>query len=288
MQLFALDENGSPISALHALKQCDYFCMECRSIVRLRSGIHRRKHFFHINGTSSCRLNGKSLIHLQTQCYIQNCLPKEECLLEVPFPYIQRIADVVWEREKIIFEVQCSPITKEEVLQRNHDYKRAGYRVVWVLHDRQYNKIRVSSAELSLRDSSTFYYTNIDAEGNGLIYDQFDLIKRGMRCCVLEPLSIQVLKPFAVNPMLVKSDRKVPIAVKKRLENWKVAFEGDLIHITVCGDSLNGFLKRVLIEEQILTIRSKTLLDHVKSICRAIVINPYRLIFQYLLEKASR
>jgi len=59
MQLFAANEKGLPVFANHAVKQKNYFCFECQSIVRLRAGQHRQKHFYHIQLTSHCHQQGK-------------------------------------------------------------------------------------------------------------------------------------------------------------------------------------------------------------------------------------
>ena len=288
MQLFALDESGLPVAAAHAFKQRDYFCMECGGPVRLRSGIHRRKHFFHVNAVSSCRLNGKSLVHVQAQCAIQNQLPQGECQLEVPFPAIGRIADVVWEPKKLIFEIQCSPITREEVLHRNRDYRSQGYTVVWILHDSQFNGKRASSAELALREGFPYHYTNIDRDGNGLIYDQFDLIIRGMRCCAFDPMPIRITHPFPVMDDFLLPNREIPLAVKKRVDTWTVSFEGDLIH-ALSRESAGDLLKKAAEEEKrICGTERFTVFVRFKKIIEALIVHPYRLIFQMLLEKASR
>jgi len=171
MQLFAMDRFGHVVSSAAALKQNDYICPECGGAVRLRQGIHRKAHFFHLKTPMRCRQKGKGIVHLQVQLSLQKMLP--ETRLEVPFPDIGRIADVVWEREKIVFEVQCSPISAEEVLDRNEDYFRMGYQVVWVLHDRRYNQPVPKEAELVLIDSP-HYFTNIDESGKGVFYDKAD------------------------------------------------------------------------------------------------------------------
>lgn len=286
MQLFALDENEIPISAIRAVKQRDYTCVECRGTVRLRSGIHRRKHFFHVNAAPSCRLNGKSLVHLQTQCVLQSRLPKEECQLEVPFPSIKRIADVVWESKKIVFEIQCSPITREEVLLRNKDYLGAGYQVVWIFHDRRFNRKRMTGAELALRENSPFYFTDIDQEGKGIIYDQLDSVKKGFRSWTGDPFPIRISAPFSISRSLVGQNKEVPGVIKKRLANWLVAFEGDLVH-ALCAERSAGFLRKAWEVEQRICPQARGM-EKIKQLFEAWVIRPYRIIFQMLLEKASR
>lgn len=104
--------------------------------------------------------------HLQVQYYLEELLGEAQCRLEHPFPSINRIADVVWLPKRIIFEVQCSGITAQEVRQRNCDYKSEGYQVVWLLHNRQFNRQRVSAAEMELRNQP-HYFTDMSAGERG-------------------------------------------------------------------------------------------------------------------------
>lgn len=180
MQLFALDSENQLVAANNALKKRDYFCMECGNRVRLRGGIHRKNHFYHFKPDPECRQSQKSLEHLQAQNYLYELLPAGSVQLEKRFPEIERIADVVWEDQKIVFEVQCSPISQKEVESRNRDYRKIGYQVVWILHEKRFIKRKVSAAEewLSRR---LHYYTNFDASGVGEIYDQLHVFNKGLR-----------------------------------------------------------------------------------------------------------
>lgn len=195
MQLYALDLSGEIIFSKHAQKKCNYTCVECGGILRLREGEQRQHHFYHLTYSQSCHLHAKSAAHLQTQLYLERCIPQGEVFLEYRFPTIQRIADVVWLPKKLIFEVQCSPLTTQELLSRQEDYGLCGYKVIWILHDKRYNQWRVSPIENKL-GSSLRYFTNIDAEGKGFIYDQWEHIERGIRKSVLPPLPVDISNPF--------------------------------------------------------------------------------------------
>lgn len=201
MQLYAIDLSGELVFSRHAKKKYNYYCMECRGILRLREGERRQHHFYHISLSKSCRQNGKSAAHLQVQLNLQNALPQGEAFLEYRFPEVNRIADVVWLPKKLIFEVQCSPLTKEEAQARNSDYKSCGYQVIWILHDKRYNQWRVSSVErwfkLGLEiEALPYYFTNIDEKGKGFIYDQWEYVQRGVRKSVLPALPVDVSSPY--------------------------------------------------------------------------------------------
>src|SRR5262249_7520278 len=147
--------------------------------------------------------SGKSLVHLQTQRYIQKELPG--CQLEKRFPSVNRIADVVCEEKKLVFEIQCSYITAREIEERNIDYSSLGYRVIWILHDRLYNQFHLTAAEYFL-ESSPRYFANIDEEGNGYIYDQWDWIEKGRRLKTMEHRQIRIAFSQDKETMILKSD----------------------------------------------------------------------------------
>lgn len=277
MQLFALDTNHHIISARHALKQRDYFCIECQRKVRVRSGLHRRSHFFHAQDVSPCRLSTKTMSHIQTQCFLEQMLPPGQASLEWRFPEINRIADVVWFDQKMIFEVQCSPISAEEIFQRNRDYASLGYQVVWILHDKRYNQYRLSGAEMALR-ASPHYFTNIDADGNGMIYDQFHIIAKGLRLARLPPCPIDCSRPKDK-----QSDPMLPRLLQQRLHYWNSCFEGDLL------DRPEDFAAACDLEERYFPKPIprpwwRKLIDG----WHTWVARPYNILFQILLERACR
>lgn len=259
MQLFAYDNNGNTIIANQARKKCDYSCIECGSTVRRRGGMHRHDHFYHLYPNRDCQLSGKSLTHLQTQLWFQKKLPGG-VQLERRFPSIRRVADVVWEDEKIIFEVQCSGITAEEVEKRNFDYSSEGYQVVWILHDRRFRRPRVTGAELLLRDSP-HYYTNMKECGEGEIYDCFDLIQRGRREKRIGRWQVDVKN------VVWGEERK---SVRGR---WKVRLKGDLFdHLEI------EEVERLALKES--QQRKLGLWQRVKGL--------YRDIFHMILEECCR
>lgn len=282
MQFYALDKEKKLVYASHAAKQKNYLCLECQSIVRLRSGPHRQSHFYHLTSDQACRQSAKSMAHIQTQLFLISLLPKEEAELEKQFPNINRIADVVWIPQKLVFEVQCSPITSAEVLARNNDYTSQGYQVIWILHDKRYNQWRLSAAEQALR-SFPYYYTNMDADGNGIIYDQFDIFDKGFRKYILPPLTIA--------PQLPRRNHELPKGYKKThskaiLERFHlpVGFSGDLVNAS------EEYVAKILQIEAKLENKAEKLsiTQKIKKILFHAFVKPYRLIFQILLERACK
>jgi competence protein CoiA len=274
MQLSALDHQGNLISARNAQRQYGYRCVECQGIVRLRGGRYRQSHFYHQATTAICRLNGKSLRHLNVQLHLEKLLPDGEVVLERPFPEISRIADVCWVAKRMIFEIQCSPITPEEVAARNSDYASVGYQVVWILHDARFNQHRQTVVEELLR-SRWLYYTNIDREGRGKIYEQFSLYGNGRRLRSLAPQPVDLSKPHFLQDE--ESDHKQWPASLMQKALLPFCFAGDLIDVLRHDLTGREALKRFC-EKGFSSRRMK------RSLWQWIV-RPYRIALRMLLEK---
>ncbi|NGX60711.1 MAG: hypothetical protein K940chlam9_00178 [Chlamydiae bacterium] len=218
MQIYAFSKTRVLIAAHDAHTGEDYLCSECQGRLRLREGKWRRPHFYHLKG-SDCPSSGKSLIHLHTQYLIQKNLFPDPVFLEKPFPEIRRIADVAWPAKKIVFEIQYSPISAEEVRSRNLDYQKVGYQVVWILHDSRFNQHRLTEAELFLQ-TSPHYFTNINRFGEGIFYDQHAHISHNIR--------IGRSPRFAIRLQGLTPLKQVPRQLPEERKTWKIRIEGDL------------------------------------------------------------
>lgn len=284
MQLFALDKHLKTVFADHAQKQLDYICLECQGVVRLRGGMHRHPHFYHLAPSAACRLSTKSMVHIQLQFYMYGLISSGDCVLEKRFPEINRVADVVWVSKKLIFEIQCSPISSAEVEQRNRDYASQGFQVVWILHDMRYNQRRISAAEQFLRNSP-FYFTNMNSEGKGIIYDQFDMIEKGMRKNRLPALSVSLDKPMDMQQKV--SDACIPKFITARLKLWPLFFSGDLIDL--CSNTFDDKSKKYIADILLIEESYQQQAPHKTNQWFAKYIKrPYQLFFQMLLEKACK
>jgi competence protein CoiA len=227
MQAYALD-GTLPVAASRAEKGKNYSCPECGSSVRVRSGPARQIHFFHISLPKNCRQHQKSLEHLQLQLKIFELVASPNAQIECPFPAIQRIADVAWHDKKIVFEIQCSPIPREEAEKRNFDYHKAGYQTIWILHDKRFNKASLSAAEGYLR-AAPCYFTCIDKTGMGGVYDQFEVLQGNRRLFKGPKLPIEPTH-ISFFPSTAPPDLLLPKIVLDRLTNWKCYLKGDLLH----------------------------------------------------------
>lgn len=208
MQLYAYDLAGHLVLSYQAKKHTNYCCLECGEAVRLREGHIRQPHFYHLQGKSQCRQSGKSQIHFQTQLYLKTQI--DEIRLEHRFSEIGRIADALWPSEKIVFEIQCSLMDREEMEARTAAYASLGHQVVWILHDRKFNQWRQSALENALL-GCCHYYTNINEKGQGIIYEQWRHIEQGIKRKTLPPLSVDLTKPYRTPQLGFQGDlRSLP------------------------------------------------------------------------------
>lgn len=225
MALYALDREEL-ISADDALHKKAYCCLECRGALQVRQG-RRRRHFYHVKTSPQCRLYSKSEAHLLLQLQVQNKFCEGEIVIERPFPSIGRIADLCWDRCKIIFEIQCSFIAQKEAEERMVDYASLGYTVIWLLDDRRFNRRHLSPTELFLRNTSC-YYIHYQKTKLSLFYDQFELIQQNRRLRTGIKLPVFLTRPRTIpqTPLL----GEIPEQIKRRQESWRLFFEGDLFH----------------------------------------------------------
>ncbi|MBX7067135.1 MAG: hypothetical protein K1X28_07885 [Parachlamydiales bacterium] len=191
MALYAYDE-GILIHAGDAEAEKIYECVNCFRPVRRRKGRCKTPHFYHIQEAPSCRLYSKSEDHLTAQVELEKMFPRGALQIEKPFIEIDRVADLCWEKEKIIFEIQCSQITKVEADSRIRDYKTKGYDVVWLMDDRRYNKRISRPAEEYLRTLSAYYLSIESME----VYDQFEIFSDGKRVRKGRPFPVDLTKVF--------------------------------------------------------------------------------------------
>jgi competence protein CoiA len=224
MQWIALDENRQPITACRALKQQRYTCPECSSFVQLRSGPHRQAHFYHLRAMSTCAQHQKTEEHLGLQLLLASRIPETEAQIERAFPEIGRIADIAWETRKLVFEVQCSPISLHEVQTRCQDYRSIGWDIVWILSDKRFNKTRLSAAEAFLRQQ-TSYYSHWDEKS---LYDQCEILHHFHRIYKGPRFPINPIEIAAHTPQNTPACT-LPSSLQQRWDSWKWRADKDIL-----------------------------------------------------------
>lgn len=229
MQLYALDNTGKKCNVHSAKKRNDYFCLECNARVRVRSGELLRAHFYHIYDEVGCRQAGKTEQHIAIQRLIQQQIGIAYCVEEMRFTAIGRVADVAWPEKKLIFEVQCSPISAQEVQERNSDYASCGWDVVWVLYDKTFNQKRVSEAE-KLLFARTHYYSD-----GVCIYDQVYVMHGGSwrkQLVIKRSIFLDTIAPLSFGDELPK----LAYVLYKRFCSWSHYTEGDYLWAALYAD----------------------------------------------------
>lgn len=226
MALYAT--NGEDIVfAADAILGVSYKCLECRAPVKPRRGKDRIPHFYHLQTASRCYLHSKSENHLLLQLQLQKRFFPETIEIEHPFFSIHRIADLVWFKEKIIFEIQCSTLDLSEAKQRVIDYGRAGYEVVWLLDDRIFNKRFVRPAEEFYRSCCCYFFSFVRS-GFSLIYDQMEIIINRKRCKKGCPLIVDLQHIHRTPSLEWPSD--LPEQIARRTTALERYFRGDIVH----------------------------------------------------------
>ena len=125
----AKDKEGNNITIEEAVRGGKYFCPICGSavIVKAKTSEAVREHFAHKNKTECDSWNyDMSDWHRKWQ----NSFPKECQEVVVQKDGIKHRADVLI--NNTVIEFQHSPITAEEIAERNRFYLECGHKVVWV------------------------------------------------------------------------------------------------------------------------------------------------------------
>lgn len=188
---------------------------------------------------------------MELQLKIQALFPKGEITLEKPFLEIQRIADLVWEKEKIIFELQLSSISKEEVLERERDYGSLDYEVIWLLGDKTFNQKKGKEAEIYIRKKTSYYISLKTAK----IYDQLDFFHGTTRELLKERRQI-----FLDRPKRIKETYPLSPFLREKAQRSKIYFLNDYLFLSLKGQKLpnpiptkanlktgyHAFLKKIL------------------------------------------
>jgi len=289
MQLCALNSHNELVFAARAVRQHDYFCLECGQHIRLRKGIHRQPHYYHTQANRTCRQAGKGMAHLLAQHYIKSLLPEGEAHLEYRFSQIGRIADVVWIPRRIVYEIQYSPIAASEIKERNADYATLGYQVVWILHDGRYNRKKITSAEDFLF-SCPHYFTDIDETGKGSIYDQCALMQYGEKYFPFPRLKVDLSNPQFINNNFLNDFEVLPQLLLQRALRWKMYFSGDYIaswfsktpidsSLALAISTMNDYEKKT---------SEKPIWEYIKDLFYRFFVAPYRAVLRLLLERACR
>ncbi|HFI0449616.1 TPA: competence protein CoiA [Streptococcus suis] len=119
---------------LQDLRGEDFYCPQCSSPVRYRSGKILRPHFAHVS-RKECPFftENESAQHLSLKSELYSWLvEKEQVELEKYLPKIGQVADIVV-NDNLALEVQCSSLPISRLQVRTQAYRESGYQLLWLL-----------------------------------------------------------------------------------------------------------------------------------------------------------
>lgn len=235
MQQYALSMEGKRIYCIEASSGVDYICPECKNIVRVKKGKLRKAHFFHKNELVSCHLRYKHEFHSQVQSWIVEQLNSNYCTVECFFPTITRIADVAYHQKKCVFEIQVSPISAQEALERTYDYYSIGWHVIWILHAATFGGVISSEFEKNIMHIP-HYFTDI-GYANGKVYDEASYVLGKNRRFfsfpplrkTLFPLSVQTVSPPRQERTTHPHISSLQSLIDFRKKSWSCNIAGDFL-----------------------------------------------------------
>ena len=138
------------------------------------------------------KISLKNHLHIAIQKKIQALIPSK---IHLEHHFGNHIADVFWEEEKIVFEIQCSPISLTKIKQRTVFYQSLGLSVIWILHEKTFNKKIISFAEQYLIKKKIVYYCNVTQLLDGIFYIQKKFSLSGNIVFKTPALEIILTKP---------------------------------------------------------------------------------------------
>lgn len=278
MQLYAFNQQKEPVAAHEALRHCHYLCPECGGEVRLRGGYFHRLHFWHSQRmrSSPCRQSGKGWRHLAIQQWLLKQLPAGQGEVEVAFPSIRRVADLAWHEQKLVVEVQCSPMSGQEAIERTKDYRSVGYELLWLLDSLRYRGRGSTELEKALIEIPHYYaVVGWPGEEVGLI----DLLPiEGKK--VPQRRLVEGWMPLRREQVALEGIIGLPRTLRERSERWPLHLGGDWLDPSRAGEL-------AILEGQ---VASKQLTEgsFLPSSLGGKLRRGLRLLFELLLQQQSR
>lgn len=113
----------------------EYFCVECGQRKYYTHGEIMKPHFRNCSD-SNCKCTPESNLHKTIKLIIEKHFGSDRVSIEYSSHNItkdiNRRADVFLHDVNVVFEIQVSPITREEYKQRTIDWNNCGCEVVWI------------------------------------------------------------------------------------------------------------------------------------------------------------
>ena len=158
----AMDEDGKRILAYNTKVGDNFLCPICGGDVILRRGSINIEHFAH--RPNECCADNWHYDMSEWHYSMQERFPEEQREVIVNYMGQTHRADIL--HGKQIIEFQHSPISIEELEERNNFYNAAGYSVAWVFDvQSQYDSKAITIMSL---DKETLYVRIVVVEKNSV------------------------------------------------------------------------------------------------------------------------
>jgi hypothetical protein len=121
----------------------------------------------------------------------------------------------------------------------------------------------------------------MDKNGDGNIYDQFEIIKNYRRIFKGPPLTVSIIK---LSPLraVSSSNLSLPQILLERLSHWKCYAEGDLLHRFLREGNLSRSTQPMLaIEKQLLESKTQA---SMRLPIKTLIVRSYQAFFNWLLR----
>jgi hypothetical protein len=160
-------------------------------------GPYNKWHFRHLNSDDCCKQK-MSFWHAEWQGYFENT---EVTFKQITGQIKERRADIV-EKEYVI-EIQHSCIEKEEVLNRNHDYRIHNKKVIWIIDGNKGIDVKIETNILDFKEDWKYNsFVNCNCYNNYVYIDIKGLIYRinpnDVKSCMIK-VSEPLLKPYFID-----------------------------------------------------------------------------------------
>lgn len=182
----AVDLDGNFILAEDALNEKKYICPRCSKELLICRGESCIPYFRHANTCKKKNEGGsESILHKDVKRQITAMFKRIgiEAFSEYVQKDIGRRIDVFVKDKavKLAVEIQCSPITLEEIIQRKHDYNSIGIRSWWIAGPNHLTPRSLKSTAVKFGKTTKFgkSFFGVDQHEKYWLYSNFRITAMG-------------------------------------------------------------------------------------------------------------
>jgi competence CoiA-like predicted nuclease len=188
MTIIAIDSKGTKYNSLEiedrkSIKSVKFICPNCSQKLMFVDSIIKIKHFRHY-GENNCSTEPDTEQHNLFKKQIHDIMINKGYACEYEKRIGDRVADIYGEKGiiKLAVECQISPISPEELADRDYNYRTLGYETLWIFHLSNYaNFLKYDCTKNNGYEFAVFSLRRVEREFNGDLriryFDGTDIIK---------------------------------------------------------------------------------------------------------------